>query len=338
MTERQALGIDIAQYARTGGTNFDRVRRFIQEGIYDFLIIKAGLGMQKNEIFSEQVSGAEQHEIPFSTYYFLDPLRDIEQQAQHYVDIVGTQQPQYIIDVEKPYPESRLPDKDELQCYIDKLVNLTGKKPIIYSRLNLLKSIGFLGSAKAYHLWIAQYLWDMKTVKPKRRLYRRFDEFTRDHEWELPPAVIGTGFENNVVLWQFSKKGKGQHYIFNPTTNHPKYKNGKESADLNISIAKAEAFMAFMFAGAPVIIDNDIVENGSPYPGKTNQDIINVFHQAAGSFSVHFWDDWIKPAGLAYMAEPDTNRTKPYTGPRIEDLPNLSDEAKAAIILELNNG
>ena len=81
--------------------------------------------------------------------------------------------------------------------------------------------------------------------------------------------------------------------------------------------------------------DNDIVESGLPYPGKTNQDIINIFNEVAVSFAVHFWDDWIKPAGLEFMAVPDSNRTKSYSGPRIEDLPVLSDAAKAAILAKI---
>ena len=64
MAERQALGIDLNEYARTGGINYDLVKDFIQRGVYDFLIIKAGLGFTKSETFDEQRQNVERLDIP----------------------------------------------------------------------------------------------------------------------------------------------------------------------------------------------------------------------------------------------------------------------------------
>ncbi len=64
--------------------------------------------------------------------------------------------------------------------------------------------------------------------------------------------------------------------------------------------------------------------------------MINFFFRAANNLPGHgqFWDDWIVPAGLSFLATPDTpaQRSKPYTGPRIEDLPRLTADQKQAVL------
>ncbi len=70
------------------------------------------------------------------------------------------------------------------------------------------------------------------------------------------------------------------------------------------------------------------------YPGRTNQDIINLFYTAAAPFTQDPWE-WVVQAGLEGMATPDSNRLKPYTGPRFENLPNLSQAKKNALLARL---
>jgi GH25 family lysozyme M1 (1,4-beta-N-acetylmuramidase) len=130
MDKRQALGIDISHWSRTGGVNFEKVQQYVKDGTYDFLIIKAGQGLAESVTFLEQMKGAEQKGIPHTTYYFLDPTVDINKQAKHYVNLVGTEQPSYIVDVELPYPASeggRLPTRIELLKFLGELERLTQK-------------------------------------------------------------------------------------------------------------------------------------------------------------------------------------------------------------------
>ncbi len=70
------------------------------------------------------------------------------------------------------------------------------------------------------------------------------------------------------------------------------------------------------------------------YPGKTNQDIINLFYRAAAPFTQEPWE-WVVQAGLESMANPTENRQKPYTGPRFENLSNLSQTQKNALLAQL---
>ena len=70
------------------------------------------------------------------------------------------------------------------------------------------------------------------------------------------------------------------------------------------------------------------------YPGKTNQDVINIFFRAAAPFTLEPWE-WVVQAGLEHMADPSENRQLPYTDPRFEDLPNLSQIQKNALLEQL---
>lgn len=66
----------------------------------------------------------------------------------------------------------------------------------------------------------------------------------------------------------------------------------------------------------------------SDIPQVTNQEMINVFARAFGSDA--FWPVVVR-AGLSQMAMPPGNRGKPFTGPAIEQLPNLTGAEKAAL-------
>jgi GH25 family lysozyme M1 (1,4-beta-N-acetylmuramidase) len=343
MNQRQALGIDISHWSRIGGVNYEKVQQYVKEGTYDFLIIKAGQGLAESVLFLEQMKGAEQKGIPHTTYYFFDPNMDIKKQAKHYVDLVGKEQPSYIVDVEMPYSESeggRLPTRTELLTFLDELERLTQTQPIIYSRMQILSLIRFLTAAKNYNLWIAQYLYDRSIYPHKKVFYNFFHDFLEDYAETLPPSVKGTGLTNNVLLWQFSEKGSGYHYIFNERTEDPRFSVGKKSADLNASIQERDIFMETMFGATPppvIIIDDDDgeieVEDEPTYPDMKNQDMINLF---LGASSINQYWQWIVDAQLESMAVPRENRTKPYIGPKIEDLPNLEEIEKDALLATLN--
>jgi hypothetical protein len=247
MTDRQALGIDINQYARKGGTNFGLARDHIQAGEYDFVIIKVGLGFNKVDIFDEQINGCIQYDIPHTTYHFLDPDLDMKTQARKYVDWVGSKEQSYIVDIEKPRKNSRPPNKTELRQYLGEFEALIGKKPVLYSSASVLESIGFIEDAKQYKLWLAHYLF-MKSLWPTKKVkYRHFHNFVKDHAGEVTSEARRVGLQNNLILWQFTDIGDGRRYIYNARTQDPRYPDGMTNADLNISIQPRDDFMEFMF-------------------------------------------------------------------------------------------
>jgi len=122
---------------------------------------------------------------------------------------------------------------------------------------------------------------------------------------------------------------------------------GKRSADLNISIKGREAFMQEVFGTVPVIEKIRAVEPLNQtllptYPDIDNQDMLDIIFEVALTFVLgrkHTpakrdpWRHWIVPAHLEYLSIPTFNRKKPYTGPRIEDLPGLNSEQKQALLV-----
>lgn len=257
VNQRQAIAIDIDDNARTGGTNFDLAVRHIRNGVYDFLIIKAGLGVWKSELFDEQRQLAERAGIPYLTYHIPDPhspnkdnpKENMRLQAQQYIDWVGKNQPKYITDIEVPGDHSRLPKRKEINRYLTELKNLTGKPPILYTRMNIIEAMGILKEAAHYKLWIADYASVKSDVISKEGQYRYIEDFLKDYEWTLPGTVKGSKIEKNVILWQFSEKGKGPHYIYNKKIGDNK--DGKLSADLSVSIKERDDFLKQVFGKIP---------------------------------------------------------------------------------------
>ncbi len=335
MTERQAFGIDINEYSRTGGIHYLLAKAHILAGNYDFLIIKAGLGYYMSPLWPEQKQNTEAEEIPYATYHFLDPRCNMREQMHRYIDWVGTQQPFYILDIESPQAGVRVPSKDEILASIDEIEKLTHKQPVLYSSYLILKQIGFLQEASRYPLWIAQYPYDATRLSQKVQ-YRYIHDFKVGHADRPPSSVVGTELENSTILWQFSSCGDGQFYIYNPETKDPTYPVGMKNADMNVSIKSCSEFMQEMFGvskggGGGIVHPKD----ESPYPGMTNQMMVNLIFAAAAPFTQDPWNDWIVRAGLESLAVPNANRNKRYTGPRIEDLPNLTEQEKAAILAEM---
>jgi GH25 family lysozyme M1 (1,4-beta-N-acetylmuramidase) len=351
MKERQAFGIDINEWSRVGGVNYQLAKQHYQNGVYDFLIIKAGLGLFKSPLFEEQRRNTSLMDIPFSTYHLPDPRLEMREQARKYVDWLGTEEPSYIVDVESPTRGVRPPNREELLRFIDELVKLTKKQPVIYTRMNVLQEIGFINDARQYHLWIAQYPFDRSQLPANRSQYLYFHDFTRDYEWKLPHSVQGSGVLDNVILWQFSEKGAGPYYIYNRTTADPKFTRGMEAADLNISTKGRDELMRILFGAALAAephkennkgnetetTNGAVVEVGPPpYPGMTNQELINFIYKAARPFTRDPWGDWIVRADLEHLALIPGNRENIYTGKRIEALPGLTDQEKSVILAVMN--
>jgi GH25 family lysozyme M1 (1,4-beta-N-acetylmuramidase) len=113
-----------------------------------------------------------------------------------------------------------------------------------------------------------------------------------------------------------------------PDFNRGKYYSGPEIEDLpGLSIQEKNAILEVMDL-EPMEIEVPI----PTYGDLTNQELINILFRAAAPFTNDPWTYWIVPAGLTFLAIPEENRVKPYTGPKIKDLPGLTDSEKAAIL------
>jgi lysozyme len=103
--------------------------------------------------------------------------------------------------------------------------------------------------------------------------------------------------------------------------------------DLPLNRAEKNALRSAL--GLPLVAEPPPPPPPTPtYPGRTNQDMINLFYRAASPFTQDPWE-WVVQAGLESMAVPSSNRQKPYTGPRFEDLSNLTQSQKNALLAQL---
>jgi GH25 family lysozyme M1 (1,4-beta-N-acetylmuramidase) len=171
MAERQAYGIDINFWSRTGGVNYPLVRQHLQNGVYDFLITEAGIGNWRSPLLAEHQQQAEKFGIPLVTYHLINPKDDLRQQARNYINWVGTSDTVYILDIESPSGNAAKdppPNRSQLLRNIDELVSLTHKQPILYSTYFILNELPFLDLARNFFLWIAQSRTTPRSRRPHR--------------------------------------------------------------------------------------------------------------------------------------------------------------------------
>jgi hypothetical protein len=92
-------------------------------------------------------------------------------------------------------------------------------------------------------MWWAEY--PLHRVGLIWRQYHHFDTFLKDKPWWLPKWAARLGI--TPILHQFTEKGRAQMYGANATTNHPVYKTGIQSADLNVGLVDFEDYYVTRF-------------------------------------------------------------------------------------------
>jgi hypothetical protein len=155
-----------------------------------------------------------------------------------------------------------------------------------------------------WKLWIAQYPFSWSGIDNKQPF--------------LPGGRIQWSF------WQFTDDGKGVEYGLARANE----------GDLDVYNGTLEDLYAWLGIEAGEDDDEDVVipvDEDPTYPGVKNQNLIDIFYVAAAPFTTDPWS-WIVRADLEMLAIPEGNRRKPYTGPKIEDLPNLTVDEKNAIL------
>lgn len=185
-------------------------------------------------------------------------------------------------------------------------------KPIVYTRAFFVKDQlknaqgQYPNWGSRYELWVAHYI---NAANPM-----------------LPPSWNGWRF------WQYTQTGVADGV------------NGQ--VDRNWYNGTAEALNAWVKTVMPqkappseTTVTNVTKTSITPTPaGKTqpkvtNQQMLNAFSKAFGSNT--YWDVVLR-ANLTSMATPSSNRTLAYTGPALEDIPNLTDAEIAKLFAALN--
>jgi len=230
VSERQARIVDISRYWRTGGTNWPLVAEN-----FDAVVICAGIGTRMDVLLPEHTELAEEHGVPYGTFHIPDPLVNMPEQAHWYLEQPGVRGHKQFFDCECPYVGSREPTSAEGKAYIEVL-----EDPALYSRAGILKAMGLPSWLKNYKLWIARYLYEGPSYTEQ---YKTYEPFLEQRGWTVPPGMIGTGLEQNVIGWQFTERGDARFYAANRLTKDPVYVYGMTNADLNASIGDSSEFL-----------------------------------------------------------------------------------------------
>jgi len=173
-------GIDISKYQNT--VNWKEVKNMEDNGIkIGFVFIKATEGTSiVDEQFRRNWIQAEAENIPKGAYHFFIPNRNVQKQAQNFMQIVNLKQGDLppVLDVEK----SRGLSVNDMQKAVKQWMDEVGQhykiKPILYTNIDFYERY-FQTGFEDYPLWIAHYL---QPEKPR--------------------------IENKWAFWQHSEKGR----------------------------------------------------------------------------------------------------------------------------------
>ncbi len=223
---------------------------------------------------------------------------------------------------------------------------------------------GNLSWGKEYPLWVANYLFDdLDEDTPEKQLIPWTENLLE--RWVAPnlgalPEVPPTFKDTGRQIWQFVQIGDGKDWGQDP--------HNSKQIDLNIYQGTVEDLIMLGRQGdVPQDIGSQFAKsvtgsmsagNGSPgkksgtgkssvvpadepaekpaaeptYWEMTNQDILNLFNEAANSSD---WWDWVVKAKLEGLAASPEVRQEKYTGPKFEDLPGLTVDQKQALLKSL---
>lgn len=242
----------------------------------------------------------------------------------------------------------------------------TGKVPIIYTNISTWKY--FMGNTTEFSrhpLWIANYevnspnvpannwdgkgwtIWQMKDTakvpgvnggEPPVDLNVYKDSVQNLMSWvgytgtrALPPMVLNHEMMEAMIRAAhitrqnpnvFIEKAR-LTYIGSPTENLTRPYDGPAIPDLPITEIQKTALLVALEELADGV--------SATWENITNQDIINAFYSISPLFGTPGWD-LIELAQLEYLIY---DREAIYTGPRINDLPGITDEHKTALLVEL---
>jgi lysozyme len=140
-----------------------------------------------DEQFLNNQRGCSEAGIPHAPYHYFQPSHDPIAQAHHFIHTAGLEYKRYILDVEKQVRDPGI--VSHLRLFLDKVEELTGIKPAIYT------SAGY---------------WN-DFVKPTPAWAKNYDLMVANYTLRHQP-VLPAGWEE-YKIWQFSD------YFFTPGCN-----------------------------------------------------------------------------------------------------------------------
>jgi lysozyme len=290
--QTRARGIDISKWQRD--IDWPQVKA---SGL-SFVYVKATEGaLITDPCFTKHWAGAKAAGLLRGAYLFYRCDQDPVQQAALFAKTLGADSGEMppALDVEdaKSKVEAATRIQGVAAC-LNEIERLLGRHPIIYTAPYYWQN-NLCDAAGQYPAWSAHYaLWEANYTTGKS-------------PW-LPPGW------SEWKIWQYTDKGQVPGIAGNVDSD---WFNGTPD-DLLKWLGRSATVAHTTPAEQPIPSGKAV----------TNQMMINAFSKAFGST---FWDDVVVRAGLTSIGLPPENRPKPYTGPAVDQIPNLTDDEKAKL-------
>lgn len=254
-----------------------------------------------------------------------------------------------------------------MSSWLQTIEAATGRIPIIYTNQSTWQAtLGNSDNFTRHPLWIANYGVDQPNIPANNwgdkgwtfwqytaggivpgindgdppvdmNLYqsslvdlRNWLNFTGDRA--LPPEITNGQMMDSIILAAQSLNSDpndwiertGLKYLSDPSSNRIRPYDGAAVIDLPLSDEEKN--------GLELAIQ-DLLDSGgeNPLGHLTNQEMINAFYSAANRLGTGGWT-MLERAQLTYMIH---SRDSSYTGPEIEEMPNLTREEKDELYVSL---
>ncbi len=160
-TQFKYVGADISRYQEKFNWEKAQVLNQFNDTIQlKFIIAKAteGTTLVDPLYYYHRAKAKQQKDIVFGAYHFFRANKEVEAQANHFVNTAQLEEGNLlpVVDVEETNGVSPRVIREKLNLFCNLLENKYGQKPIIYSNKDfLLKIVG--EGFKEYPIWVAHY-------------------------------------------------------------------------------------------------------------------------------------------------------------------------------------
>ncbi|MGC2234758.1 MAG: GH25 family lysozyme [Pyrinomonadaceae bacterium] len=156
-SKKNALGVDVSKFSTVKNW------KELKDAGLSFVIMRATQGTARSDDkFPEYWEKSKEYGFIRGAYHFYEPNQDPTQQALFFVNSVDLERTDLplILDVENPLNGSISDAKtfiENLKICLEVIAQKTGRKPIIYTWNNFVRTLDMTENFSEYPLWIADY-------------------------------------------------------------------------------------------------------------------------------------------------------------------------------------
>lgn len=280
------FGVDISAYQ--GQVDFGVLAPQVK-----FIAIRSGISWAySDKWFSRNWIEAKRVGIPRATYHVIYPDQPILQQIEHWLRLVGDDLGEFpfVVDFELVHDCSKNQMRDALLMSVGYVESMTGKRPIIYSRANIIDDFcTFDASYNTYDWWLAGYLSSGAEAPGPVDLPNGIDrERCIIHQTGDHTTGVGFGVESKMLdynRWQGDEQSL-HDYLLNYGFDNGNYQNHDDESN-----------------------DDSVQPEPSEDNGQSSEDSGQLTDEQSGD-SGQFPKTFVTTTNLNFRTEPDDNKTE----------------------------